>query len=211
MNEDESCKSNCPLLHLYGRICNRVNSLQENTSLLWKIRRAFLRWRSKLSQDHRYTIVILKNINIIAKNISLKKIHLKFKHFQISKFMLLKDIFLTGKIQSLVLSSIKPIKRFGNSYNFNFLDKVISLKELTLESMKFISNEDIFKLSQHLINLKTIRLINCKLLTEECLNYFPNCDTKLFIIYVSKYLLFIETESDESCFESESSVIGGYH
>ena len=56
MNEDESCKSNRPLLHLCGRICDRVNSLQENTSLPWKIHQAILRWRYKLSQDHQYRI-----------------------------------------------------------------------------------------------------------------------------------------------------------
>jgi hypothetical protein len=126
-----------------------------------------------------------KYFSDLIENKFLKKLHLKFKILFISEIMI-KDMFisLNSKIESLVLSNVKL--RYNNenkdkSDKLDFLNSLSFLKELTLEKIDNISNKDIFELSHHLISLKSIRIISCQLLSEECVDYFINCENKSFI------------------------------
>ena len=101
---------------------------------------------------------------------------------------MLKNIFinLNSKLESLFLSDVIFIyDNFENiineSHKLSFLYSLSLLKELTLEKIDNISNKDLFELSHYLISLRSIRIINCELLSEECLEYFINCENKEFI------------------------------
>ena len=125
----------------------------------------------------------------LSNNYNLKTLHLRFSGLKISENML-KNMFinLNSKVESLEFSIIIFIYYENESKDFDssklsFLYSLCFLKELSLEYIDNISNKDLFELSHYLISLRSIRIINCDLLiSEECLEYFINCEGKSFTI-----------------------------